>query len=139
MALTVVVVPMFAPYNQVLLAPAIMALCWSESSDASVLPAIRLARGVGAILLVWPWIAALALSGAYPWLTPELRERVYVLPFYAKPFYPSFMLPVFVFGLALLDTWMSRASTTQSSTTQSPTTQTPTTQARPLRERAPAE
>ena len=139
MALTVVVVPMFAPYNQVLLVPALLALCWSESSGASVLPAIRLARGVGAILLVWPWIAALALSGAYPWLTPELRERVYVLPFYAKPFYPSFMLPVFVFGLALLDTWMSRAWRAQTSTTQTPTIQAPTTQARPLRERAPAE
>ncbi len=108
MALTVVVVPMFAPYNQVLLAPAILALLWSESSGVLILPAIRLARGIGGLLLAWPWIAALALSGAYPWLTPELRQRVYLLPFYAKPFYPSFMLPVFVFGLALLDTWMSR-------------------------------
>jgi hypothetical protein len=119
LALAVVIVPMFAPYNQVLLAPAILALLISERSSEPTLPAIRLAWAVCAIFLVWPWIATLALSGAYPWLTPELRQRVYMLPLYAKPFYPSFMLPVFVFGLVLLDTWR--------------------TPVRPLREGAPAE
>ncbi len=119
MALTVFIIPMSAVYNQVLLAPAILALYRSERSGTPVLPAIRLARGIGGILLVWPWIATLALSGAYPWLTAELRQTVYMLPFYSKPFYPTFMLPVFVFGLALLNTFMSQAG--------------------PLRERAPAE
>jgi hypothetical protein len=119
MALTVVVVPMFAPYNQVLLAPAILALCWSGSWGAPVLPAIRLAHGIGGILLVWPWIATVGLSLIFVWLTPTLRQKLWPLPFYS-----NFVLPVFVFGLALLDTWMSQASMTQ---------------ARPLREGAPAE
>jgi hypothetical protein len=98
LALTVVIVPMFAPYNQVLLGPAILALLWSESSGATVLPAIRLARVAGAILLVWPWIATVALSLAYFWLTPPLRQQLWPMPFYS-----NFMVPVFVFGLALLD------------------------------------
>jgi hypothetical protein len=102
LALTVVVVPMFAPYNQVLLAPAILALLRSESEGDPILPAIRLARAVGGILLVWPWIATVGLSLAYFWLTPELRQRVWPIPFYS-----NFMVPVFVFGLALLDTWRS--------------------------------
>jgi hypothetical protein len=102
LALTVVVVPMFAPYNQVLLAPAILALLRSESEGNPILPAIRLARAVGGILLVWPWIATVGLSLAYFWLTPELRQRVWPIPFYS-----NFMVPVFVFGLALLDTWRS--------------------------------
>ncbi len=102
LALTVVVVPMFAPYNQVLLAPAILALLRSESVGDPILPAIRLARAVGGILLVWPWIATVGLSLAYFWLTPELRQRVWPIPFYS-----NFMVPVFVFGLALLDTWRS--------------------------------
>jgi hypothetical protein len=102
LALTAVVVPMYAPYNQVLLAPAILALLRSESEGNPILPAIRLARAVGGILLVWPWIATIALTLAYLWLTPELRQRVWLMPFYS-----NFMVPGFVFGLALLDTWRS--------------------------------
>jgi hypothetical protein len=103
LALTVVIVPMFAPYNQVLLAPAILALLWSENSREPILPAIRIARKIGGILLVWPWIATAGLTVAFFWLTPTVRERVWTLPFYS-----NFMLPVFIFGLALLNTWTTR-------------------------------
>ena len=102
LALTVLVVPMFAPYNQILLAPAILTLLHSESSGRPILPAIRLAGVVGAVVLVWPWIATLLLSAIFIWLTPELRQKVWVLPFYS-----NFLVPVFVFGLALLDVWMN--------------------------------
>jgi len=98
LALTVVVVPMSALYNQVLLAPAILALIQSESSGASIRPAIRLVQVAGGILLTWPWIATLGLSAASFWLTSELRQRLWVLPFYS-----SLMLPIVVFALALLD------------------------------------
>ena len=104
LALTAVIVPMFAPYNQVLLAPAIFALLWSEGSEERILPAVRLARAVAGILLVWPWIATVGLSLAYVWLTPEIRQRVWPMPFYS-----NFMVPVFIFGLALLDAWMRGA------------------------------
>lgn len=102
LALTVVIVPMSALYNQVLLAPAILVLLRSSSSGDPVLPAVRLARIVGGILLAWPWIATTGLSLAYIWLTPELRQRVWQMPLYSV-----FMLPLFVFGLTLLHTWMS--------------------------------
>jgi hypothetical protein len=100
LALTVVIVPMFAPYNQVLLAPAILSLLRCEKNP-SILPAIRLARVVGGVLLVWPWIATIGLSLAYLRLTPELRQRLWPMPFYS-----NFMLPLLVFGLALLETWL---------------------------------
>lgn len=103
LALTVVIVPMFAPYNQVLLAPAILALLSNENSREPILPAIRVARAIGGILLVWPWIATAGLSLTYLWLTASIRQRVWMLPFYS-----NFMLPIFVFGLALLNTWMNR-------------------------------
>jgi hypothetical protein len=99
LALTVVIVPMFAPYNQVLLTPAIFALLRSEVLDDRILPAVRLSRVVAGILLIWPWIATIGLSLAYFWLTPEIRQRVWPMPFYS-----NFMVPVFIFGLALLDT-----------------------------------
>ncbi len=103
LALTVVIVPMFAPYNQVLLAPAILALVRSEASREPVLPAVRFARAVGCVWLIWPWIATLGLRLAYLWLTPELRQRVVTLPFYS-----NFEVPIFVFGLALLDLWVTQ-------------------------------
>ena len=104
LALTVVIVPMFAPYNQVLLVPAILVLLRSEISGDPTLPAIRKARVLGGIFLFWPWVATLALTGASVWLTPELRQNVYLMPFFA-----NFMLPVFVFGLALGDVWANSA------------------------------
>jgi hypothetical protein len=104
LALTVVIVPMFAPYNQVLLVPAIFMLIRSATSGEPLLPAVRLANIVGAIVVVWPWIATLGLSAAYLWLTPGLRERFYLIPFYS-----NFEVPLFIFGLALLDTWMNQA------------------------------
>lgn len=100
LALTVVIVPMSAPYNQVLLAPAILALLRSESAGDRILPAVRRARAIGYLLLVWPWIATMGLSLAFLWLTPDLRQRVWPMPFYS-----SYMVPVFVLGLALLDAW----------------------------------
>ena len=100
LALTVVIVPMFAPYNQVLLAPAILALLWSESRRDPILPVIHLARTVGGILLAWPWVVTMSLSVACLWWTPALREKLWPMPFYS-----NFMMPVFVFGLALVDAW----------------------------------
>ena len=111
LALTVVIVPMFAPYNQVLLMPAILALLQSAISPHPVLPAIRLARILGGVFLVWPWIATLALSAACLWLTPELRQKIYLVPFFA-----NFMLPVFIFGLALGDVWANSARNLRDST-----------------------
>jgi MFS family permease len=102
LALTALIVPMFAPYNQVLLIPAILSLLHSASSGEPILPAIRLARTIGAIFVIWPWIATLGLSAGYLWLTPGLRQKIYLLPFYS-----NFMVPVFVFGLALLDASMN--------------------------------
>jgi hypothetical protein len=105
LALTIVIVPMFAPYNQVLLLPAILVLLKTATSPAQQLPAVRLAAIIGFFLLIWPGIATLALTVAYPWLTPNLRQHLWPLPFYS-----NFMLPIFIFGLAALDHWTHAAS-----------------------------
>lgn len=99
MAVTVAIVPMFAPYNQVLLVPAILVLLLREGP---ILPAVRLAQTVGGLFVVWPWIATVALSIASFWLTPVLRARLWPAPFYS-----NFEIPIFVFLLALLDAWMN--------------------------------
>jgi hypothetical protein len=112
LALTVLIVPMFAPYNQVLLAPAILALFMREAAhDNPILAAIHLARVVGGVLLVWPWIATVGLSLAYVWLTPAITARVWPMPFYS-----NFMVPVLLFGLALHNSWGSQARTLRDNT-----------------------
>ena len=113
LALTVLIVPMFAPYNQVLLAPAILSLLWSEIRRDPVLPVIRLARIVGGVLLIWPWIATLVLSAAYPWLTPQLRSSLWPMPFYS-----NFLVPIFIFGLALLHSWSGHSPNLRESAAQ---------------------
>jgi len=104
LALTVVIVPMFAPYNQVLLAPAILVLLRTSFSGEPILPAFRLAGMVGGVMLLWSWIATLLLCATSLWLTAELRQRVWPMPFYS-----NFMVPIFVFGVALMDAWMNPA------------------------------
>ena len=104
LALTVLIVPMSSPYNQVLLIPGILALLRNETSGSPILPAVRLARAVGGALLVWPWVATLGLSLAYVWLSPALRHRVWIVPFYS-----NLLVPVFVFWLAILDVWMAES------------------------------
>jgi hypothetical protein len=95
---------MFAPYNQVLLVPAILTLLRSENSAENTMPALRLAGFVTAILLVWPWIATAGLSLSYVSLTPDWRHRLWPMPFYS-----NFVVPVLIFGLALLNEWTTRA------------------------------
>jgi hypothetical protein len=107
LALTVLIVPMFAPYNQVLLAPAILVLVRSVVIREPILPAIRLARVVAAVLLVWPWIATLGLTAAHFCIAPGKRNHLWAL--WPMPFYSNFMVPIFILGLALLDAWASPA------------------------------
>jgi hypothetical protein len=112
LALTVLIVPMSSPYNQVLLIPAILALLRSEASTLPILPAVRRARAVGGALLVWSWVATLGLSVAYVWLTPAFRHRVWIMPFYS-----NLVVPVFVFWLAILDVWMAESHSLRESAT----------------------
>jgi Glycosyltransferase family 87 len=112
LALAGLVVPMFAPYNQVLLVPAILALLQSEASRDPVLPAIRLTRAVGCLLLVLPSIATVGSSLGYLGMVPAVREQVWHLLF----LYSNFLLPIFTFGLALHNSWGSRARTLRDNT-----------------------
>ncbi len=96
MALTVLVVPMFAPYNQVLLLPAILLL----ARDHTFFSRSRGRRWLylaGALILAWQWLASLGLCGAYLW------SPAWALGRWQWPFFTTFALPVFVFALTLMD------------------------------------
>jgi hypothetical protein len=98
MALTVLVVPMYAPYNQVLLLPPIMLLVWDRTMFNSRSRVMRFGYVAGSCALVWQWIASLTLSGAY-----LLRSGTWALDRWTWPFYATFALPLLVFALIVLD------------------------------------
>src|SRR5262249_57133231 len=96
-ALTVLTVPMYAPYNQVLLLPAIL---WLIREYKSLPPASISSRFIYLITtfaLCWQWLASLALSILY--LSGRHAEalRAWKLPFYA-----TFALPVLIFALTVI-------------------------------------
>jgi hypothetical protein len=98
LALTVLVVPMYAPYNQLLLLPAILVLVRDRTFFTSRSRGVRFLYLAGAFALVWQWIASLTLSGAY-----LLGSRAWALSAWKVPFFATFSLPVFVFALIFLD------------------------------------
>jgi hypothetical protein len=110
MSLTVLVVPMYAPYNQVLLLPAILVLIRDR---ARVLPRSRywrLSYLVGALLVGWQWAASLNLSACY-----LVGARSWALEHWTLPFFSTFALPVWIFALNFFVLKTSRAEQTAAS------------------------
>lgn len=100
MALTVLVVPMYAPYNQVLLLPAILMLVRDRKFFTSRSSAVRFAYLAAAFALAWQWIASLSLSAIY-----LFGARALALNGWKWPFLATFTLPVFIFVLIFLDAY----------------------------------
>jgi hypothetical protein len=94
LALTVLVVPMYAPYNQLLLLPAILLLVRERAAFSSRSRLRRLAYFLGAFMVGWQWVASFCLTVAY-----LLFSRRWALKGWEWPFYATFALPVWVFAL----------------------------------------
>ncbi len=100
--LTVLVVPMYAPYNQVLLLPAILFLAREQfparGHDAQ--PAESRSGGpliwAAGLALAWQWIASLGLSVLW------FVSRDAALGGWKAPFYATFALPVLIFAATML-------------------------------------
>jgi hypothetical protein len=93
---TLLLVPSYALYNQILLLPAILLLArqhrslWQRSRVSRVL---LLATGM---LLAWQWLAAVGLAVLSFLLRPEVVEKAWAVPAWATP-----ALPLAVTGLML--------------------------------------
>jgi Glycosyltransferase family 87 len=94
LALTVLIIPMYAPYNQILLLPAVLLLVRERTAFVSRSRSRRLAYGMGALLLGWQWAASLGLTVVY-----LLVSRAWALEGWRWPFFATFALPVWVFAL----------------------------------------
>src|SRR5258706_6852354 len=96
MAATLLVVPTYALYNQVLLLPSILLLVrdrgaiWGRTLYARLLPIVVV------ILQCWQWISSIVLAGVSFWLPAEVVQVAWAIPFWT-----ALGLPVAVVGLML--------------------------------------
>jgi hypothetical protein len=94
LALTVLVVPMFAPYNQILLLPAILLMVRRREQFLSQFQGRRWAYQIGVLLVGWQWLASAVLTAAYWFVSPE-----WALERWNWPFFATFALPIWIFML----------------------------------------
>jgi len=94
MALTVLIVPMTAPYNQVLLLPSIFYL--ARRGQAGLVPSLRFAYAACFAALLLPWVASLILTVIYFVASPSLAMAGWKLPFLT-----TFSIPLLVFAVAI--------------------------------------
>jgi hypothetical protein len=97
LALTVVVVPMYAPYNQVLLLPAIFVLLKERKEFVSRMRWRRLGFGIGVVVVVWQWVASVSLVFVY-----YLISRDRALQGWTWPLFGTFAFPLWIFGLIFI-------------------------------------
>jgi len=97
MATTVVIVPKEAPYNQVLLVPSILlileqaGLLWRRGVAA------RLSLTIAGFIVIWPWLASLAIVIASPFCSPSVLLRLWTLPLYT-----TLAIPLAVFAVTTM-------------------------------------
>jgi len=80
LAVTVIVIPSYALYNQVMLLPALLMLLRDRQTIWNRNRTSRVLLSLGAILLAWPWLASIALACLSFVLPPELVERAWMVP-----------------------------------------------------------
>jgi hypothetical protein len=94
LAVTLVIVPSFAPYNQILLLPAVflIAVSWEELWSRNRLT--RMACGLAVLIVFWPWLASSGLMLASLFLAASSIQKAW-----AVPLYTSLGIPLVVLGL----------------------------------------
>jgi glycosyl transferase family 87 len=97
LAATVVIVPMVAPYNQLLLLPCVFVLIQQARSNWNRSRLTRLAYIISVLLVLWPWLAALCLSVAELILPQASVQMAWALPLYT-----SLGIPLALLGTAAL-------------------------------------
>jgi hypothetical protein len=97
LASTVLLVPTYAPYNQVLLIPGLLILLKERRTIWHKSVANRALVAVTTGLIFWPWISSLTLAGLSFVLQSETVERGWAIPFWT-----TLQIPMGVTALMLV-------------------------------------
>jgi hypothetical protein len=96
LATTLLVIPMYAPYNQVLLVPAFMIFLRSFGQLWNRNRLSRFCVSVTAASICWPFLAGALLVFALAFLPGPVVQKAWGLPFY-----PSFAIPITIYAMLL--------------------------------------
>jgi len=80
LAVTVIVIPSYALYNQVMLLPALLVLLRDRQTIWNRNRVSRVLLSLAVILLAWPWLASIVLACLSFVLPLELVERAWMVP-----------------------------------------------------------
>jgi hypothetical protein len=97
LAVTLAVIPMFAPYNQLLLLPALMVIARSIRDLWARNHLSRFFIAITALAVFFQWISAALLVIALFLISDSTVQKAWGLPFY-----PSFAIPITILALLLL-------------------------------------
>lgn len=98
-SVTLVVIPTYAPYNQLLLLPSLIAV-WEEIPAMARKGVVaRLLLVLAGFALLWPWFSALALCVARLFLAAQVVQQAWAIPLYT-----SLHIPLAVVAVAWLGT-----------------------------------
>jgi hypothetical protein len=98
LSVTTIVIPTWAPYNQLLLLPAVILLLRDWRHLARFGSLTRLLYLLVAALVIWPWVATLYLSAAWFFQPALAVQRGWTLPLYT-----SMLIPFGIMVLLVID------------------------------------
>lgn len=108
LAVTVIIIPMFAPYNYVLVLPLLLLLGenWSQLWERDVY--VRGGCLLTAAVVAWPWLAAFGLSMASIFLSPETVQQYWWLPLYTSAKIPLPIVCLIPLSTLMVSTWQAK-------------------------------
>lgn len=101
LAATVVIIPTFAPYNQLLLLPAIFLLLQNRGDLCRGSWLIKVCAALCAFVILWPWLATVSLTLASGMLPAAQVQKAWQLPLYTSleiPFAVLALLTLYIPG-----------------------------------------
>jgi len=105
LAVTVIIISMFAPYNYVLVLPSLLLLgeSWSQLWKRDVFA--RAGCLLTAAAVAWPWVAAIGLSVASIFLSPQAVQQYWRLPLYTIAKVPLPIVCLIPLSILIISTW----------------------------------
>ena len=105
LAVTVIIIPMFAPYNYVLVLPSLLLLgkSWLQLWKRDVFA--RAGCLLTAAAVAWPWVAAIGLSVASFFLSPQAVQQYWRLPLYTSAKTPLPIVCLIPLSILIVSTW----------------------------------
>ncbi|HST09604.1 MAG TPA: hypothetical protein VLL05_04460, partial [Terriglobales bacterium] len=118
LAVTVIIIPMFAPYNYILVLPSLLVLAenWTVLWNRSAI--VRAGCLLGVVAVAWPWVASIGLTAVSLFLSPETVQGWWWLPLYTSAKIPMPIVCLLPLSMLVIMVWQGRESSVLESAQQ---------------------